>query len=278
MLPAGDCVTVAWALAQGHLWLVHAQLLKADPNFVDSLVIKRRERLWNYEAWQRDLWVKAEAVKLPAGSRVLDAGAGASKYRVFFSHCRYETQDFCRYDGPLVKYVQPIDHVCEITKIPLPDGSLDAILCTEVLEHVADPMAVLAEFGRLVKPGGRLLLTAPAVCSVHMEPYHFYGGFTHYWYRHWLPEHGFQVDQIQPQSGPGRVAVIFLQAYYVNWRTWEQTLRGPKYWLSLCLRVLVAKFPAHYLMPWLMPQLDSCLDSQKVCSGHMVSATRVVRL
>ena len=66
-------------------------------------------------------------------------GAGASKYRPYFSHCRYETQDFCQYQGDLVKYLEPIYYVCEITTIPLPAQSLDAILCTEVIEHVIDP-------------------------------------------------------------------------------------------------------------------------------------------
>ena len=142
---------------------------------------------------------------------MLDAGAGASKYRQAFAHCRYETQDFCQYQGKLVNYLQPIDYVCEITKIPLADRSLDAVLCTEVLEHVVDPMAVLAEFQRLLKPGGLLLLTAPHSTQLHMEPYHYYGGFTHYWYRHWLPKFGFEVRSITPQGGPGRAAVSFMQ-------------------------------------------------------------------
>src|SRR5438093_12107329 len=116
---------------------------------MDKLVATRRERFWNAEAHIRDQWVKAQAALIAPGSRVPDAGAGASKYRPFFAHCRYETQDFCQYKGPLVKYLQPIDYVCDIAAVPLPEASLDAILCTEVLEHVTDPMRVLAEFSRL---------------------------------------------------------------------------------------------------------------------------------
>ena len=113
---------------------------------MDKLITTAQERFWHPEAYARDQWVKAQAASLPPGSKILDAGAGASKYRPFFAHCEYKTQDFCLYQGPLVKYLQPIDYVCEITAIPLPDQSLDAILCTEVLEHVIDPMAVLSEF------------------------------------------------------------------------------------------------------------------------------------
>ena len=240
---------------------------------MDKLVETKRERFWNAEAWLRDVWVKAEAAQLPSGSRVLDAGAGACKYRPYFAHCRYETQDFCQYEGELVKYLQPIDYVSEITKIPLPDASFDAILCTEVFEHVVDPMAVVAEFSRLLKPGGKLLLTAPLGSCLHMEPYHYYGGFTHYWYSYWLPFHGFTVDSIVPQGGPGRTALSYIQAFYRSWRTWEQTLHGFKRLLSLAGRMSV-KIPVHYLLPWILPKFDPYLDGNQMATGFMAAATR----
>lgn len=240
---------------------------------MDKLVETEKERFWHPEAWARDQWVKAQASKLAPGSHVLDAGAGASKYRPFFSHCRYETQDFCQYEGPLVQYLQPIDYVCEITRIPLPDGSLDAILCTEVLEHVPDPMVVLAEFGRLLKPGGNLLLTAPHGSHLHMEPYHYYTGFTHFWYRHWLPRHGFEVVSITPQGGPGRLAVSGLHAYYTQWRAWERTLPALPRTLSLAGRMLL-KVPFHYLAAWTLPRLDPSLERFRSCIGFMVEAKK----
>jgi SAM-dependent methyltransferase len=240
---------------------------------LDKLVETRIERFWYVEAWRRDQWVKAQASKLPAGSRVLDAGAGASKYRPFFSHCQYETQDFCQYSGPLVKYLQPIDHVCEITEIPLPDASMDAILCTEVIEHVVDPMAVLAEFRRLLKPGGRLLLTAPQSSFVHMEPYHYYSGFTKFWYEHWLPRHGFSLESLTPHGGPGRFAVYSLHALYDSWKDWERQNRGLKSAFSIPLRML-AKLPVHYLLPWLLPKFDRAFGHGRVACGILVVGVR----
>lgn len=241
---------------------------------MDKLITTSQERFWHPEAHARDQWVKAQAEKLPRGSKVLDAGAGASKYRPFFAHCAYRTQDFCLYQGALVKYLQPIDHVCDITAIPLPDQSLDAILCTEVFEHVVDPMAVLAEFHRLLKPDGKLWLTAPLLSHLHMEPYHYYGGFTHYWYRFWLPKKGFAIESITPIGGPGLSAVIFSQAFYSRWAEAERELNPLRKLFSKLLRAN-AKIWCHWLLPLLLPKFDRWLGNKVICSGYMVAATRL---
>ncbi|MGW8181705.1 MAG: class I SAM-dependent methyltransferase [bacterium] len=239
---------------------------------MDKLVETRKERFWNPEAHARDLWIGQQAAALAPGSRVLDAGAGASKYRTLFSHCHYETQDFCQYQGPLVKYTRPIDYVCEITRIPLEDNSIDCILCTEVIEHVVDPMAVLREFSRLLKPGGLLLLTAPQGSYVHMEPYHFYGGFSHFWYRHWLPQSGFEIVSVTPQCGPGRVGVYGLVQFYGSWREWERSLPYLRKVTSLIVRMLFWKVPVHYIVPWTARWFDRRLPGEACGIGLMVAA------
>jgi SAM-dependent methyltransferase len=240
---------------------------------MDRLATTKKDCLWAYEPFVRDAWVKAEAVKLPKGSWVLDAGAGASKYRPYFPHCRYETQDFCQYQGDLVKYSEPIQYVCDITQIPLPDQALDAIVCTEVIEHVVDPMSVINEFARLLKPGGRLLLSSPLLSSLHMEPFHFYGGFTHHWYRHWLPRHGFSINEITPVGGPGRTCVVYVQSFYGVWAQQEKNLRSVPRLVSKAFRAL-CKVPAHMILPRVLPRMDVWLGADKICSGYLVTATR----
>jgi SAM-dependent methyltransferase len=240
---------------------------------MDKLVTTSWERFSNPPAAMRDDWIREQAAHLPAGSWVLDAGAGACKYRPFFKHCRYETQDFCKYEGPLVRYLEPINYVGDICSIPLPEGCLDAVLCTEVLEHVVDPMAVVREFARLLKPGGRLFLTAPNLSYLHMEPYHCYSGLTHHWYRYWLPREGFSIDTLQTIGGPGMTCSVFSQGFYESWKDAERPTRGLKRWLSRMAR-LPAKILVHYALPWLLPQFDGWLGSHKVHLGVMVAATR----
>jgi len=93
-----------------------------------------------------------------------------------------------------------IDLVSDIADIPAPDASFDAILCSEVLEHVPEPTHALDEFSRLLKPGGALILTAPFSSNVHMAPYHFCTGFSKYWYEHHLPLRGFTIQTIIPHG------------------------------------------------------------------------------
>jgi ubiquinone/menaquinone biosynthesis C-methylase UbiE len=89
-----------------------------------------------------------------------------------------------------------IDLFSDITTIPAPDGSFDAILCSEVLEHVPEPTHALDEFERPLKPGGRLILTAPFASNVHMAKYHFCSGFSKYWYQHHLTLRGFEIESL----------------------------------------------------------------------------------
>ena len=51
----------------------------------------------------------------------------------------------------------------DVTRLSMADASLDAVLSFDVLEHVPDYRAALAEFARVLKPGGRLVLTAPFI-------------------------------------------------------------------------------------------------------------------
>lgn len=150
-------------------------------------------------------WVEDALAAIPAGWRLLDAGAGECRYRAHCAHLRYVSQDFGAYngagDGAALQTQKwdnaQIDIVSDITAIPEPEGSFDAVLCSEVFEHLPDPIAALREFARLLRLGGRLILTAPFCSLTHFSPFHFATGFSRYWYRHHLPACGFEIQSAE---------------------------------------------------------------------------------
>lgn len=156
----------------------------------------------------RAAWLAATLRDLPAGYRILDAGAGELRNKPLCSHLNYVSQDFGQYKGvgdgkglqTGVWDTSCVDLVCDITAIPVPDQSFDAVLCSEVLEHLPDPTRALDEFSRLIRPGGKLILTAPFASLVHFAPYHYCTGFSRYWYEYHLPQRKFAIEYLSPNG------------------------------------------------------------------------------
>ena len=153
----------------------------------------------------RIAWVESQLKSLPDGWRLLDAGAGEQVFRKYCDHLDYVSQDFAQYEPEsLDQGLQmgkwdygKLDIVCDIIEIPEADNSFDAILCTEVFEHIPEPVKAVHEFGRLIKSGGKLILSAPFCSMTHFAPYHFYTGFNKYFYEHHLTNAGFVIDKIE---------------------------------------------------------------------------------
>lgn len=156
----------------------------------------------------RDKWLKETLLRIEAGLRILDAGAGELRNKPLCSHLRYVSQDICQYEGRGDAHglqtgswdTSNIDLVCDIVDVPEPDSSFDVILCSEVFEHLPDPLKALDEFARLLKPGGELIVTAPFASFVHFAPYHYSTGFSRYWYEYHLPSRNLAVKELTPNG------------------------------------------------------------------------------
>ena len=141
-------------------------------------------------------FVAAAAAETSPGAIVLDVGAGDAPYRELFAHADYRTVDWAA--SPHEDAAR-VDVVASADAVPLPDGYADAVLCTQVLEHVQEPGAVLAEFHRLLRPGGRLYLTVPLVWELHELP-HDYFRYTPASLELLLGNAGFEDVAIEPRN------------------------------------------------------------------------------
>ncbi len=108
---------------------------------------------------------------------ILDVGGGfrlskeLTKYKDLFKNCHYQVLD----NNPQVKP----DILADAHNVPLPDNSIDAVICKSVLEHIADPFKVMEEIYRILKNGGYCLIYVPFIYPYHgNKTYKDYYRFT----------------------------------------------------------------------------------------------------
>lgn len=214
----------------------------------------------------RQNWVETALLNLPKGSRLLDAGAGESQYRKHCDHLVYVSQDFNEYTGDgNCKGLQTgvwdttsIDIVSDIINIPEPNSSFDAILCTEVFEHIPDPIAAIKEFNRLLKPGGKLIITAPFNSLTHFAPYHYSSGFNKYFYEWHLTQNGFEIDEMSLNGDYSEYVAQEIRRV--------QTVYGtPPLYIKIC---------AALLLRFININKKSVNTSELGCFGFHVTATK----
>lgn len=122
-----------------------------------------------------------------ARGRLLDAGAGRMAYRKMLEEFAesYEGLDMADSTGRL-------DHMADLQKTGLPDAMYDTVFCTQVLQHLPEPEAAVREMARVLKPGGKAIISVPHLVWMHNEP-HDYWRFTKYGMGHLLEKAGMRV-------------------------------------------------------------------------------------
>jgi SAM-dependent methyltransferase len=121
-----------------------------NPNW---LILSERRRI--FERWL----AQSPAEKLD----VLDVGGRIQPYRPLIAN------RLCRYVAVDLRLAPLVDIVASGEQLPLHDAAFDLVICTQVLEYVAQPSVVLAEIHRALRPGGRLLLSVPSACVADPE-------------------------------------------------------------------------------------------------------------
>jgi SAM-dependent methyltransferase len=160
----------------------------------------------------------APELLVPADGRVLDYGCADAPYR----HLLPEGAEYVPADLPgnplAAVQVQPDG------TLALPDDSFDAVLSTQVLEHVQDPATYLAECFRVLRPGGRMLLSTHGIMVWHPDPVDHWrwtcGGL-----RHVVEDAGFGVVRFEGVVGLAATGIQLVQDAIVY--TLPRPLRKP---------------------------------------------------
>jgi SAM-dependent methyltransferase len=158
----------------------------------------------------RDNWVKERIEKyepLLKSKTVLDVGAGLSPYAQICRNVglRYFSQDFEMYNpqhqrNPGLQnreWAYPKhDFSCDLLDIP-DTSEYGFVLCTEVLEHVPDPVAALKKISDLTEINGYILITTPLHSLMHQSPYWFSAGLSPFWFKHWAEKLNLEICELE---------------------------------------------------------------------------------
>jgi len=114
-----------------------------------------------------DLRAALGSVATDGEVRILDYGCGGSPYRSLFPRAIYHRADYIEMDGLDYRIAE------DASLADIRDDTYDLVLSTQVLEHVRRPEDYLQEARRILKPGGKLILTTHGVFYDHACPYDF---------------------------------------------------------------------------------------------------------
>ncbi len=143
-------------------------------------------------------FIKKGLEQLGENFLTLDAGAGDPEFQVRVPGGRYVSVDLGV--GDKNWNYSKIDVIGNLEALPMLDDSFDCVICSQVLEHMSEPEQVLRELHRTLKPGGKILLSAPQEWYMHQIPYDFYR-FTRYGLEHLFNKVGFQIESIESIGG-----------------------------------------------------------------------------
>lgn len=202
---------------------------------------------WHFQ-WlsTRHLYADLRRVLPELSGRVLDVGSRDKPYAPFLTaadeHVGLDLEP-----GPGVDHV-----VGEGGDWPFPVGSFDGVLCTQVLMYVPSPRAIWAEIDRVLRPGGRVVMTVPFTYQIHaLIP--DYWRFSSEGVRRLVPS-GYEILELRRQGGAGstigNLVLGWLHAE-LHAHAITRTIKGlaMPLWMVFCLFVNVGG--------WLVDLLDT---------------------
>ena len=177
--------------------------------------------------------------------RVLDVGCGRKPYRHLVPAADYVGLEL---DTPELRGLGAADLYYTGGSFPVQAASFDAVICSQVLEHIFTPADFLGEIRRVLRPGGSLLLTTPFAWDEHSQP-HDFGRYSSFGLAHVLQQAGFEIVAQRKTCADGRTLVQLGTGYLYK------ILRSRHRPLNLLVQLLLLA-PLNMIggvLAWVMP-------------------------
>lgn len=157
-------------------------------------------------------------------------------------------------------------------KMAFPDASFDTVLNIQVLEHTFEPLAMVREISRVLRPGGAAIFLIPQTSVLHHPPKHYYN-FTRFWIAKAAAAAGLQIVELSPLGGrwtstASHMVHFFFTAFRAPGYSTAEDRRGPLFYLLLPLMCLYAALSVPICL------LLSLGDLTEEANNHLVVALK----
>jgi len=192
--------------------------------------------------------------------KTLDIGCGNDRYGKLFPN--RTTLDIEARPGVKVDIIADAHDLSQIE-----DNAFEVVLCTEVLEHLHTPSQAIAEFHRVLKPGGMLLLSTRFIFPIHDAPGDYYR-FTKYGLQHLLKD--FDIEELQAEATTGETLAVLYQRIGFQCDT---------LWFRPCKVVWFLKAKCMQIFSWILTKeygdIRHTQEEQEILSsGYYVAARK----